>query len=83
MDEKLRTIFQDIFGLQPTEFSDHLNNRNLAQWDSVQHLTLILTLEQAFEVEFSPDEWPQLTSVRNIKTALRHKAQGSIAVARA
>ncbi|TWT45098.1 hypothetical protein RAS1_15190 [Phycisphaerae bacterium RAS1] len=70
MDEKLRGIFGDVFGLQPADFNDDLSNDDVEAWDSVMHLTLLLSLEQSFRVTFDPEEGARLTTVRAIKEAL-------------
>lgn len=63
-------IFQNLFGVSQERYSDDLSLDALDEWDSIQHLTLILTLEQVFKVRFSPEQYGKLTSVRAIKNAL-------------
>lgn len=73
MDEKLRGVFSDVFGLRPSDYHDDLSNEDVEAWDSVMHLTLLLSLEQTFGVTFSPEEGARLTTVRAIKEALFRK----------
>jgi acyl carrier protein len=73
MDEKLAEIFHDLFGVAQDRYGDHLAMNTVEEWDSVNHLTLVLSLENAFGVSFSPDEIPGLTSIGQIRAALgRH-----------
>jgi acyl carrier protein len=70
MDEQLKRIFHDVFGLPPEHFRPDLTSEDIESWDSVMHLTLLLTLEQKFGVSFEPEQGARLTSVPAIKAAL-------------
>jgi acyl carrier protein len=70
MDEQLKRIFHDVFGLPPEQFRPDLTSEDIESWDSVMHLTLLLTLEQKFGVSFEPEQGARLTSVPAIKAAL-------------
>lgn len=70
MDEQLQAIFHDVFGLPPQQFRPDLTSEDIESWDSVMHLTLLLTLEQKFGVSFEPEQGASLTSVPAIKAAL-------------
>ena len=45
--------------------------RDLAQWDSVAHVNIILEIEKEFEIEFSPRYMAELTNVGAICDAVR------------
>ncbi len=77
MDEQLKQIFMDVFGLGPEQYRPDLSMESLEAWDSVTHLTLLLTLEQKFGVAFEPDEGSQLNSIPAIRDALTRKAAAS------
>ncbi len=61
--ERLLQTFEDILGerVEPEQL-----NSDLAAWDSLAHLNLILALEEEFEVEIPPEDFLQLHS--NIHT---------------
>jgi acyl carrier protein len=46
---------------------------NISTWDSLQHLNLVLALEQEFRVEFSPEEIEQILSVELAAALLDEK----------
>jgi acyl carrier protein len=73
MDEKLRAIFRDVFGISDADYNDKLSAQTLKAWDSVTHLSLLLALEQGFAVSFQPEEATAMTSVAAIKRALADK----------
>jgi len=73
MDEKLRDILCDVFRIAPEAIHAELTSGDVESWDSVLHITLLLTLEQAFGVSFDPEEGVRLTSVAAIKAALAER----------
>lgn len=42
----------------------------LEEWDSLAHLMVIMEVEQGFNVQFSTEEIPQLTSAQKLQDAL-------------
>jgi len=46
---------------------------NIANWDSLQHLNLVLALEQEFNVQFTPEEIEQILSVELAAALLDEK----------
>jgi acyl carrier protein len=73
MDEKLRDIICDVFRIPAERYHPQLASSDVETWDSVLHITLLLTLEQTFNVSFDPGEGAQLTSVPAIKAALAQR----------
>lgn len=70
VDARLQSIFGDVFGLKAEDYRPDLTSERVSGWDSVLHLTLLLTLEQQFGVSFDPEIAANLTSVPAIKQAL-------------
>lgn len=54
--EKYVRIFEDIFGVDEGELTDRFNFKDVDQWDSLTHLTLISELEAAFDVMFETED---------------------------
>ncbi len=48
----------------------------IAAWDSMQHLNLVLGLEQHFGIAFEPEEIEQMLSVELIADLVAEKLQG-------
>ena len=70
MNEKLFQIFADTLGVPVGALSDDTSMENTSAWDSVAHLNLVLSLEQAFSHRFSPEEFMQMQSISAIKRIL-------------
>ena len=70
MNDKLLQILADTLGVDAGTLNEETSMENTAAWDSVAHLNLVLSLEQAFGQRFSPDEFMQMQSVVAIRRAL-------------
>ena len=73
MDDRLCEILCDVFRIPAETYHPQLTSADVPSWDSVLHITLLLTLEQTFNVSFDPSVGAQLTSVPAIKAALRER----------
>ena len=61
------------FNRDVADIDDSSSSDSLTEWDSLGQLTLLIELEAAYGVSFSPEEALSMTSVDNIKVALsRH-----------
>lgn len=70
MNDKLLLILADTLGVDIGTLNEETSMENTAAWDSVAHLNLVLSLEQAFGQRFSPNEFMQMQSVATIRQAL-------------
>lgn len=54
--EKYQQIFEEIFDVDSSELNEGFNFKDISNWDSFTHLTLISELENTFEVMFESDD---------------------------
>lgn len=71
MNVKLRQIVADATGIPVAEIGDDASMSQLAAWDSVAHLNIVMSVEQEFGVRFSGEETLELTSVPAFRQALQ------------
>ncbi|MCH7847580.1 MAG: acyl carrier protein [Planctomycetes bacterium] len=65
----LRTLFR-----QPTlEARDDLTARDVTGWDSLNHVNLIIQVEEEFGIRFSNDEVANFVNVGELKRLIRQK----------
>lgn len=74
--EDLRAIAADIFQVAPKRINRQSSPDTIESWDSLQHLNLILALEQSFGLEFAPEEMERMTSIDAILSILQDKQSG-------
>ena len=68
-------VVADIFNLAPDQIRAETSPDTVEGWDSIQHLNLVLALEQQFEIQFTPEEIEQLLSVQLIADLVTEKLQ--------
>ena len=54
--DKYAEIFQNIFGADAEQLNNEFSFKNVENWDSLTHLTLISELEDTFDVMFETDD---------------------------
>jgi acyl carrier protein len=52
---KLQLIFDDIF-LEPVKLTPELSAKDVPEWDSLTHISLLLAVEKAFGIRFRVGE---------------------------
>ena len=61
--DQLQTLFRNVFLDDSLEISRTTTADDIEAWDSVQHVTLMLEVEDAFKVRFSTPEIAYLKDV--------------------
>ena len=54
--DELRTLAADIFEVEPDELAEDSSPETVGSWDSVQHLSLILAIEEQYGIQLDPEE---------------------------
>jgi acyl carrier protein len=72
---RLQQIFADLFTIPAEDVIPSTSPETLALWDSLQHLNLMLAIEQEFGVQIAPQDMEQLLSVERIAAYLDRQCQ--------
>ncbi len=59
---KLQSIFDDLF-LEPVSLTPTLSAKDVPEWDSLMHISLVVAVEKAFSVRFRVGE---VEATRNV-----------------
>ena len=70
---EVRQVAADIFNVPIEEVKPESSPHSIAAWDSLQHLNLVLALEQAFELEFAPEEIEEMVSIEAIVALVKKR----------
>jgi citrate synthase len=65
--DSINEIVAGTLGIPVASVTDDLAFSESAQWDSLNHVNLMLALEQALQTEIDEDLMVRLTSVRAIR----------------
>lgn len=63
---KLAKIFRDVLEIDDLVLTPELSFRDIEEWDSFNHLNIILAVEEQFQIQFKPEEIEEITSVQDL-----------------
>jgi acyl carrier protein len=63
MEEKIRNVFAECLGVEQNIVTDDLEYASIPQWDSVAHMTVIVGLEDEFDIMIDTDDVIDMSSV--------------------
>ena len=66
--DKLQAIFRDVFYDDEIELFDEMTAKDVEDWDSLSHITLIHEIEAAFGIVFTTDE---ILNTKNVGEFIR------------
>ena len=69
----LKQVLAEIFELDPSTIDGTTSIDNVELWDSLQHISMIVSVEQEFGVRFSEEEMAELLSYERLRSALASK----------
>jgi len=70
---RLQRLLADLFACSEDDITLTTSAETLPEWDSLKHLQLMLTLEEEFHTQVSPETMEQLTSVERIAAWLEEQ----------
>lgn len=73
MNERLRGLLADVFGLRVGDVREDMSRDDVVSWDSLKQMDLVMTLEREYAIELELAEIPRLKSVGAILEVLREK----------
>lgn len=68
--EKLAKIISGILGTDPSEFKDDRKVGEIPNWDSFNNLSIIASVEEAFNVQFTTEEIMKADTYGDVKKLL-------------
>jgi acyl carrier protein len=74
-EQKIKSIMSTILKISEDEIHAESSPDNIKTWDSLQHMNLILGLEQSFGITFDDEEIIQLLSYEIILAIINEKVQ--------
>lgn len=69
--KRIRDIMSAVFKIDPGEISEDAGPGIIENWDSLRHMTLVLALEEEFNIRFMDEMVEQLLSLKLIELILR------------
>ena len=73
--DRLEEVFQTVFADDTLRLRDDMTARDIPQWDSVNHINLMFSIEQAFGVQFAGNELAEFENIGALKRYLEERAR--------
>jgi acyl carrier protein len=61
--DRVRGIAADVLLVDTARLTTESSPENIESWDSVQHLNLVLALEESFGLQFAPEEMDKMKTL--------------------
>ena len=71
--ERTQKVFKEIFEDPTLVVSEQTKAEDIPKWDSLSHISLILALEEEFDVQFSSEEVTSMTCVGDLFAVLERR----------
>ena len=68
---RLKQVLADVFKIDIQTINDETSVDNVEKWDSLNHLNLVLALEEAFDISFTEEQTIEILNYPLIKLVLQ------------
>ena len=73
--ERLEEVFQLVFDDDTLALTDEMMAADIPGWDSLAHINLMFSIEDAFGVRFAGNELAELANIGALKRYLAERAR--------
>lgn len=73
IDGRVKNILADVLGLDVSEVDETTSKDTVEAWNSLNHLTVVMALEEEFGVQFSDDDMVALVSLPVVVSIIGEK----------
>jgi acyl carrier protein len=73
IDGRIRSVLAEVFGLNPQDVGPNTSTDTVDGWDSLHHLTVVLSLEEEFDIQFDDQETLSLVNFPLITAIVRDR----------
>lgn len=74
--ETLQTVFDDVF-LEKVELKPTLSAKDVSEWDSLIHITLVMNVEKTFGIRFRVGEVESTQNVGELAELILKRLKGN------
>lgn len=71
--DRIRRLVAHVLELPEEQLDRSSSPETVETWDSIQHLNMVLALEQEFSLQFTPEEIEQMLSLELIALLVEEK----------
>ena len=71
--QKLTEVFRTVFEDDDLVLTPELSAKDVENWDSFNHINLVIDIESTFEVNFTTEEIGSMNNIGDLVTVLQAK----------
>jgi len=75
--EHIRGIASDLFAIPAERITSDSSPDSIEAWDSIQHLNLVLAIEEKFNLQLTPEEIEQMKNIGQIAKIVEGKLEAT------
>ena len=76
MNNELDMVFKEVFGSDIADMPvDQVSMDTVPSWDSLNHLRLLMAVEERFDVQLSTEDFQKLISFEEVEQALKRNGK--------
>jgi acyl carrier protein len=68
--DHVQQVFREVFEIEDLEIFPEMTAQDVEAWDSFNHLNLVLTLEERFNIQFSTQDMAAMANVGDLFSLL-------------
>tara|TARA_B100001540_G_C15783075_1_gene631910 strand:- start:478 stop:723 length:246 start_codon:yes stop_codon:yes gene_type:complete len=73
LDNEIIKLLSETFFLDPKKINEKTSMDNIKNWDSLKHMTLVLAIEEHFNIKFTGEEIIEMHNFASIKKCIIKK----------
>jgi acyl carrier protein len=73
VNQRLRDVLAKVLGLRASELKDDMSKDEVASWDSLRQMDLVMSLEREYDIELELADILRMTSIATIAAVLADK----------
>lgn len=70
---RLNEVFRDVFDDDTINVNENTTSDDIEDWDSLEHINLVVAIENEFAIKFSMGETTELKNVGEMVTLISQK----------
>ena len=63
---EIKEIISRVFEIDLSEITDKSSQKDIVKWDSLQHLNLIVEIEDKFDISIEPEDISNMVTIEKI-----------------
>lgn len=71
--ERVNKVFQTVFDDETISVNENTTSNDIEDWDSLEHISLIVAIEQEFNIKFSMGEVSNMKNVGEMVNIITSK----------